>query len=235
MLVSIIIPTFNRLKFLQRAIASIEAQSYQNYEIIIVDDASTDETQAYLQKSKHKSVHLSENRGVSYARNRGLALAQGTLISFLDSDDQWHEDKLLHQVSFHQEHPEVRCSFGIEKWFRNNKPIQRPLKYEAPSKVTFEQLLEFTYIGPSSVMIERNLIHDLGGFDESLAVCEDFDLWLRITQKTAMYLANHVMIDKYAGDYEQLSRSVLSLEPSRVKALWKHKDHELAKAMIEKK
>jgi len=235
MLVTIIIPTFNRLELLKRAIASIEAQTYTNYELIIVDDASNDGTLEYLMTLDHLTLVLSENRGVSHARNRGVGMANGSCIAFLDSDDCWHEEKLAHQVAFHQENPEIKCSFGEEKWFRFDKEVKRPKKYEAPQVVNFQDLLEFTFIGPSSIMIDIKLYNILNGFDEDLAVCEDFDLWLRLSTHTDMYLAPNVCINKHAGDFEQLSASVLSLEPYRVEALLKHQDNVQAKEMIKKK
>lgn len=235
MLVSIIIPTFNRLELLKRAIASIEAQTYTNYELIIVDDASSDGTLDYLMMLDHITLSLSDNRGVSYARNRGVGMANGEYVAFLDSDDTWHEDKLSQQVAFHQSNPEIKCSFGEEKWFRFDKEVKRPKKYEAPNLVTFKELLEFTFIGPSSVMIDTTFYKELEGFDEELAVCEDFDLWLRITAHTGMHLAPKVCINKYAGDFEQLSTSVLSLEPYRITALLKHQEHSFVREIIEKK
>lgn len=235
MLISIIIPTYNRLELLKRAIASIEDQTYTNYELIIVDDASTDATKDYLLECEHEVLTLSSNQGVSYARNRGVSLAKGEYIAFLDSDDVWHENKLWEQVAFHQQNSEVKCSFGTERWFRHDQEVKRPKKYEAPSVVNFEDLLEFTFIGPSSIMIDTQLFHDLKGFDESLAVCEDFDLWLRLSVHTPMHLASDVVINKHAGDFEQLSASVLSLEPYRVEALLKHREDSRAKEMIEKK
>ena len=235
MLVSIIIPTYNRFELLKRAIASVEAQSYTNYELIIIDDASTDETRDYLFTLEHTSLILPSNQGVSHARNRGVGMANGEYIAFLDSDDTWAEDKLAQQVAFHQEHPEVQFSFGTEKWFRFESEVKRPKKYEAPSMVNFENLLEYTFIGPSSVMIQTALLNEAGGFDESLAVCEDFDLWLRISKQTPLHLASSVVINKHAGDFEQLSSSVLSLEPYRVESLLKHKDDDLVVDVILRK
>ena len=235
MLVSIIIPTYNRLELLKRAIASVEAQSYTDYELIIIDDASTDGTNEYLLELDHITVTLFENKGVSYARNKGVALASGEYIAFLDSDDTWENKKLENQVRFHKDNRSVRCSFGIERWFRYNQEVKRPYKYIASTKVNFEDLLEFTFIGPSSVMIEKRLFSELQGFDIDLEVCEDFDLWLRITKLTAMFLADNVYIHKHAGDYEQLSNSVLSLEPYRVKALSKYQDNRSVKEVIDKK
>ncbi len=235
MLVSVIIPTYNRLQLLQRAISSVEAQSYDEVELIIVDDGSTDGTKEYLEGLKHKVIILSDNCGVSHARNQGVSIAKGETIAFLDSDDLWHEEKLARQVAFHQNRPDILCSFGLEQWFRQGKRVKRPKKYEAAAVVGFENLLEFTFIGPSSVMIEKNLFVTLDGFDESLKVCEDYDLWLRLSQKASMHLVSDVVIEKHAGSEDQLSHSVLSLEPYRVKALMKHKHDDKAKEMIRKK
>ena len=235
MFVSIVIPTYNRLELLKRAIASIEAQTYTNYELIIVDDASDDGTREYLLELEHDAIVLSENQGVSHARNRGAGLAQGECIAFLDSDDCWHEDKLKEQVAFHKQNAEVKCSFGQEQWFRFKQQVKRPKKYHANEIVFFNDLLEFTFIGPSSIMIQRDIFHSLKGFDENLRICEDFDLWLRLSKLTPMYLASAVTIYKHAGEHSQLSASVLLLEPSRVEALMKHKDDKVVQQVIKKK
>jgi glycosyltransferase involved in cell wall biosynthesis len=235
MLVSIIIPTFNRLELLKRAIDSVEKQSFQDYELIIVDDASEDDSLAYLDTVKHTVIKLSTNMGVSSARDEGVKVAKGELIAFLDSDDVWCHDKLQTQVAFYHSREDIRCTFGVERWFRKEKEVKRPKKYKAPLVVHFDQLLEFTFIGPSSVMLEKSLYSYVGGFDRSLAVCEDFDLWLRITTITPMYLCEESVIEKHAHDKDQLSTSVLTLEPYRVKALMKHAARPKVKEMIQSK
>lgn len=233
MLVSIIIPTFNRLTLLKRAIASVQAQTFCDYELIIVDDASTDGTQEFVKNSNHTLICLAQNKGVSHARNMGVKKAKGSLIAFLDSDDVWEKDKLQTQVDFHQSDTGIQCSFGIEQWFRYKKQVKRPSKYHAPKIVNFEDLLAFTFIGPSSVMINKELFEKLDGFDEQLKVCEDFDLWLRLSKIAPLHLSERTLIQKHAGDHDHLAASVLSLEPFRVRALMKHKDDKCVKNVIQ--
>ncbi|MDH5465779.1 MAG: glycosyltransferase, partial [Thiovulaceae bacterium] len=162
MMVSIIIPTFNRLELLKRAIASAQDQTYKDYELIIIDDASTDGTKEYLQTLPHKIITLKRNEGVSASRNAGIKASIGRFIAFLDSDDSWDSQKLEHQVAYHLANSEVRFSFGSERWVRLGKEVSVPAKYSQPLKADFHELLEFTYIGPSSVMLEKSLFNEVG-------------------------------------------------------------------------
>lgn len=231
--VSIIIPTFNRLAFLKKAIASIECQTCQDFELIIVDDGSTDETPSYLKTLSHTIILLQRNKGVSFARNQGIKVARGRYIAFLDSDDIWCPMKLEVQLDFHNKNPSIGFSYSDEQWFRDNNRVKIPKKYQKPVSVQFEDLLKYTFIGPSSVMIKRSVLDEVGLFDESFAVCEDFDLWLRIACTSSMKLVPEVYFEKHTNA-EQLSMAGYILDAFRIRALQKH-NNPMAKIIAEKK
>ena len=128
-LVSVIIPTFNRAKVIKRAVNSVFEQTFQDFECIVVDDGSTDETESVLNEFANKiKVIKTENRGVSAARNIGTSQAKGTFIAFLDSDDEWKKDKLAKQISYMKESG-FRISQTDETWVRSGKFVNKSKKY----------------------------------------------------------------------------------------------------------
>ena len=202
--VSVIIPTYNRYTLLKRAVASLYKQTYKPKEIIVVDDGSTDKT-AQIQQDFPKIIYLYQpNRGVSSARNLGIKNAKCEWIAFLDSDDEFHPHKLQKQVELHITHPKVLFSYTAERWIRNAQEVKIPKKYRKIGKDVFKENLSYCNIAPSSVMVHKRVLEDVGLFDESLEVCEDYDMWLRIAQKYEMKLLNEKLINKHAGHGEQL-------------------------------
>jgi len=206
-LVSVIIPVFNRAKVIKRAVISVLEQSFQDFECIVVDDGSEDETESVLREFANKiKVIKTENRGVSAARNLGAAQAEGTFIAFLDSDDEWKKDKLAKQISYMKESG-LRISQTDETWVRNGKFVNKSNKYKRPSGDIFYNCLEVCAVTPSSVIMEKTLFCEYGGFDESFPVCEDYDLWLRMSLKERFGLIDEPLIIKYGGNEDQLSNS----------------------------
>jgi glycosyltransferase involved in cell wall biosynthesis len=206
--VSVVIPTFNRAKVVGRAVNSVLNQSFRDFECIVVDDGSTDETESVLREFTNKiKVIKTENRGVSAARNLGAKLAEGKYIAFLDSDDEWKKEKLAKQISFMKESG-LRISQTDETWVRNGKFVNKPNKYIRPCGDIFYNCLEICAVTPSSVLMEKELFFEYGGFDESFPVCEDYDLWLRISLKEKFGLVDEPLIIKYGGENDQLSNSV---------------------------
>ena len=202
--VSVVIPTYNRYTLLKRAINSLLSQTYPVDEIIVVDDGSTDNTKD-IQKDFPEIIYIyQENRGVSTARNVGIQRAKNEWIAFLDSDDEWHQEKLQKQVAFHQKNSNILMSYTAEKWVRDGKVVKIPKKYKKVGKDAFLENLSYCNIAPSSVMLHNSLLERVGLFDERLEVCEDYDLWLRITMKHEAGLINEALIIKYAGHDEQL-------------------------------
>lgn len=219
-LVSVIIPTFNRAYCLVETIHSVLTQS--GFELIVVDDGSTDGTQKVLQSFPDiRAIHLLENRGVSYARNRGIEEAQGSLICFLDSDDLWEEGKLEAQVKWMQGDPECQAVYTDEKWIRNGVRVNPMNKHQKYSGDIFKPCLPLCIVSPSSVMLRKSLLDEVGVFDESMPVCEDYDLWLRIAIRYPFKFLNDKLIVKRGGHEDQLSRRYWGMDRWRVYALEK--------------
>ena len=206
-LVSVIIPTFNRANVIKRAVNSVLDQTFKDFECIVVDDGSTDETESVLQEFANKiKVIKTENKGVSAARNLGAKLAEGRYIAFLDSDDEWKKEKLAKQITYMKESG-LRISQTDETWVRNGKFVNKSKKYIRPCGDIFYNCLEVCAVTPSSVIMEKELFFEYGGFDESFPVCEDYDLWLRMSLKEKFGLIDEPLIIKYGGNEEQLSNS----------------------------
>ena len=223
MKISVVIPTFNRASFLTKAIQSIQNQTLRADEIIVVDDGSTDNTKEILLDMDITYIHQ-ENKGVSSARNSGVEKARNEWIAFLDSDDIWHETKLEKQVNFHKQNPSIFLSHTDELWIRNNKTINQKKHQQKPSGFCFLDNISSCKIGPSTVMIHQDIFRDIGLFDERLTVCEDYDLWLRISDKYEIGFVDEKLLTKYAGHENQLSFTTFAIDQYRIQALEKHLD-----------
>ncbi|MGD8252501.1 MAG: glycosyltransferase [Desulfobacterales bacterium] len=204
--ISVIVPTFNRDWILREAIESVLAQTFKDLELIVVDDGSEDATQKLLAAYGSRiRVHRQENRGVSSARNAGIAMARGSLVALLDSDDTWLPTKLERQVAFMDSRPGVLISQTEEIWIRNGRRVNPARKHRKPSGLFFERSLEMCMVSPSAVMMRRGLIETVGPFDESLPACEDYDLWLRIGCRFPIWLLDEPLVVKTGGHGDQLS------------------------------
>lgn len=220
--VSVIIPTYNRLDFLRMAVDSVFKQTLRDWELIVVDDASTDDTAAFLKGNTRLSlIRLEENKGVSYARNRGIEQARGSLICFLDSDDQWLPEKLAKQVSWMEQHPECPASYTDEIWIRNGVRVNPMNKHRKYSGQVFRNCLPLCIISPSSIMMRSEVLENIGLFDESLPACEDYDLWLRLTLRHSVHFIEEKLIVKTGGHSDQLSRKYFGMDRFRVHAMEK--------------
>jgi len=220
MKISVIIPTFNRLDLLKRAIESVLNQSIKPYDIIVVDDGSTDDTSEMIQQ-KYKSINLiqQKNSGVSAARNNGIKNAQGDWIALLDSDDEWGENKLEEQVNNLTDNPKYEFCHTNEIWIRNGIRVNQKKRHKKYGGFIFDKCLDICRISPSSVLFNKNILNHVGWFDEKLPVCEDYDLWLRITADYEILFIDKPLIVKYGGHNDQLSNSVEAIERFRIKAL----------------
>jgi glycosyltransferase involved in cell wall biosynthesis len=220
-LVSVIIPTYNRGWILAEAIDSVLAQDFQNFELIVVDDGSTDDTREILATYGQDIIVLQQtNQGVSAARNRGIAQAGGQLVAFLDSDDIWLPRKLSQQVDFFKLHPEAVINQTEEIWIRNDVRVNPKDRHRKPSGMIFERSLVLCLVSPSAVMIKKSLFDAVGVFDENLPACEDYDLWLRIGCRYPVYLIDTPLIIKRGGHGDQLS-SAPGLDRFRIQSLKK--------------
>ena len=220
MKISVVIPTFNRISLVARAIDSVLKQSLNPYEIIVVDDGSDDGTSEMIQ-NKYKSIKLiqQQNNGVSAARNNGIKHAKGDWIGLLDSDDEWTEKKLENQVDRLIKTPEYDFCHTNEIWIRNGVRVNQRKKHEKYGGYIFDKCLDICRISPSSVLFRKNILDHVGWFDDQLPVCEDYDLWLRITAEYRILFIDEPLIIKYGGHDDQLSHSVESIEFFRIMSL----------------
>ena len=220
MKISVVIPTFNRISLVARAIDSVLKQSLNPYEIIVVDDGSDDGTSEMIQ-NKYKSIKLiqQQNNGVSAARNNGIKHAKGDWIALLDSDDEWIEKKLENQVDRLIKTPEYDFCHTNEIWIRNGVRVNQRKKHEKYGGYIFDKCLDICRISPSSVLFRKNILDHVGWFDDQLPVCEDYDLWLRITAEYRILFIDDPLIIKYGGHDDQLSHGVEGIEFFRIKSL----------------
>lgn len=234
MKITVIIPTYNRDKFILKAINSVLNQTVKVDEIIVVDDGSIDDTKCIIKNLDLKYIYQ-ENNGVSSARNLGIKKASNDWICFLDSDDIWMETKIEEQILFHKNNPNILFSHTQEEWIFNGKTIKQKKHQQKPSGYCFNDNISHCLIGPSTVMIHKSIFDDIGIFDEDLAVCEDFDLWLRILDKYELGFIDKKLISKFAGHENQLSFVTPMMDTYRIEALLKHKSKIDVKNMIIKK
>ncbi len=218
--ISVIIPAFNRAHTLPKALDSVLSQTLKPREIIVVDDGSTDETNAVLANYPGLCIISQDNRGVSAARNMGIKKAGGEWLAFLDSDDEWLKEKLEKQWDTICIDDKLICHTE-EIWIRNGQRVNPMKKHKKFGGMIYERCLPLCVISPSSVMIHRSVFKDVGVFDESLEVCEDYDLWLRICAKYSVLFIDEPLIVKYGGHEDQLSRKYWGMDRFRVKALEK--------------
>jgi glycosyltransferase involved in cell wall biosynthesis len=219
MLVSVVIPTFNCADFLVEAIRSVLDQTYEDYEIIVVDDGSTDHTEEALRPFGNRLRYIrQEPGGPSVARNRGILEARGELIAFLDADDLWRPTKLARQVEYLNHHPEVVLVYtDFTRGPRpgsNNDSRLTAYKPRDPAD-PFHALLEENFLATPTVMVRREALARSGLFDPTLKGSEDFDLWLRLAKvRSDSPLSTQVFgfIDEILADVRQhgsnTSRSV---------------------------
>ena len=226
---SIIIPTYNRKHLTKIAIDSVLKQTFTDYEIIIVDDGSTDNSFQELSDYKSyprghtlitnfKLLRHDTKQGVSVARNTGIKNAQGNWICFLDSDDRFRKDKLQKTYDYIQQFPKYKIFHTEEIWYSNNKILGQKKKHKKPDEDVFKESLKSCCVGPSTVCIDKKLLTDYGLFDESLPACEDYDLWLKISSNNLIKLLPYALTIKQGGRSDQLSAQH-SLDKYRIIAL----------------
>jgi glycosyltransferase involved in cell wall biosynthesis len=228
--ITVIIPVFNREETIKRAIDSVLCQSHAPEDIIVVDDSSTDKTGEILAEygDSITVVTLPVNSGPSKTRNEGIRHAQTEWIAFLDSDDCWKPDKLKKQIEFLEQFPFYQILQSEEIWIRNGKRVNPRKHHAKPEGWIWGASLERCLVSPSGVLLRKSLLRKYGGFDEGLPVCEDYDLWLKISRHHPVGLEPGLSVIKYGGHADQLSRKYPAMDSFRAQSLsglLKHEDH----------
>ncbi len=224
--VSVVIPTYNRREMVAEAIASVLAQRDASFELIVVDDGSTDGTTEAIERAVEDAVApirviQTENRGAAAARNIGVEAAQASLVAFLDSDDLWAPGKLARQLAYMRDHPEYEIAQCNELWIRNGRRVNPGLRHLKHAGDLFIESLRTCLISPSAVIMRTDLFRNMGGFDEGMAAAEDYDLWLRILLKHEVGLLDENLATRRAGHAGQLSAAVPAIDRFRILALAK--------------
>lgn len=223
MLVSVIIPVYNRRLMVQEAIASVMVQNFQEIEIIVVDDGSAPENRMMPSQRLQQMVkyYYRSHRGVSSARNFGASVAAGDYLAFLDSDDLWDKTKLSKQLAYLREHPEYKVCYTNERWFMSGAHLNQKDKHRKYEGRIFDKCLPLCIISCSSILMEKHIFFELGGFDESLPACEDYDLWLRMSARHPIGYLDEPLVNKRGGHSGQLSRKYWGLDRFRIQSLEK--------------
>ncbi len=204
--VSVIIPAYNRARSLRKAIESVLGQSYQDYELIVVDDGSEDETADMIGKEFPGIVYIrQENRGPAAARNRGIERAGAALLAFLDSDDWFAGNKLEEQLAVMDRNPSCNISHTNEIWYRNGRVLNQKRRHRKNSGNIFSQSLELCAVSMSTVMIRREIFERYGLFDEEYPCCEDYEFWLRLSAREEFLLIDQALTLKDGGRDDQVS------------------------------
>jgi glycosyltransferase involved in cell wall biosynthesis len=231
--VSVIIPTYNRARLLGRAVRSVLAQNYQDFELIIVDDGSTDDTEGLvknLNSEKIRYLRHRQNKGASAARNTGISSARGEYIAFQDSDDEWMPDKLEKQMrAFAVAPPEVGIIYTGFYIIRDNRKIYRPSASITPKDGDIlNGIINGEYlVSPQTIVAKRECFEKLGLFDENLPALEDWEMSLRLAKhyhfnyinkplmqyhiqpdslsrnKSAMIKSYQLIMERYSDDFQR--------------------------------
>jgi len=213
MLISVIIPAYNRAGCIARALESVKTQEISDLEVILGDDASTDSTVELATGILPgiKVARLPINQGASAARNAALKLAKGDFIAFLDSDDEWLPGKLAAQMKFLDEYPEVAlCGSGHLLMSRDGGSI--PYPGNNPADWRKELHVAESFHGASTSVVRREILESVGFFDENLRVLEDWDWLLRISQKYQMHVLPEKLAIIHENNPSDADHTALSLE-----------------------
>ncbi len=205
--ISIVIPSYNHEKYISETLQSVFAQTYQDYEIIIADDASTDKTVDVIKNFNHPKVKLfsfNRNQGACFTTNYCIQQARGEFIAILNSDDAWFEDKLEKQVAFLDLHPEIGAVFAYPQYINENSeylPDGTPITsrvFLQPNRTRFEWLRHFFFFGNClchpTVLIRKKCYEHIGLYDPRLYQTPDFDMWIRLCMKYEIHILQEKLI-----------------------------------------
>ena len=230
MKLSIVIPTHNRRLRVLAAIESVLQQTHfaqfgweygKQFELIVVDDGSTDATlEAIISRHPNINVVTQSNQGVSVARNSGIAVANGEWLAFLDSDDVWLPSKLSTQFKALERANAMICHTE-EVWLRDGVRVNPKQKYVKKAGNIYLECVKHCAMAPSSVLLHRDVLDQVGSFDPNLTVCEDYDLWLRVSAHYEVVLVDEPQVVRAGGHSDQLSTRYWGMDRFRVVGLEK--------------
>jgi glycosyltransferase involved in cell wall biosynthesis len=220
---SIIIPTYNRAQFLKIAIKSVINQTFNDYELIIVDDGSSDNTKQVVAEFADKRIRYipKVHQGVAPTRNRGLKEAKGEFICFLDSDDRFCQNKLEITYQYIKKHPRYKVFHTEEIWYRNGGLLSQKVYHKKPSEDVFSAAVKLCCISISTAAIKKEVFTQIGIFDERLPACEDYDFWLRVSAGFPIQLIPQYLTIKEGGQSDQQSKKYPAMDKFRIYALKK--------------
>ncbi|GEM_PF-585146 len=235
-IVSVILPTYNRASYLKKALESVCAQSFKDWELIVVDDGSTDETRDVVVEARlprpsqegeetsplrSKIVYLHQpNSGVAAARNAGISRSSGKYIAFLDDDDEWLPEKLKTQVEFMQSHPEIGMSYTQFKITRKEGPkAGQSSVFPEILATTFKEMLESFFIPLPTVMIRKPCLESVGGFNSLFGISEDQDLWFRFVQRWKISAIPQVLTRTFMDERRHLGHDRIEVHQHMIAVL----------------
>ena len=234
MFFSIIIPSYNRKYLLKIAIESVLEQTFKDFELIIVDDGSTDKTKELVETYKDKRIKYfyQENKGPASARNLGIKNSSGEYICFLDSDDRFRRQKLELTKDYIEKYPLYKIFHTEELWYRNFQYLEQKKIHKKPEGSVFCSALKVCCISLSCACINREVFNKVGLFDEDFPVCEDYEFWLRATLFFPVKLIPFYLTIKEAGPHQQSQKK--GLDKYRFLALYKLiKNYQLPRSYLE--
>lgn len=202
--ISVIIPAFNAENYITDALESVFKQTLRVDEIIVVDDGSTDKTVEVVERSSESSnrevkIISQDNFGAAKARNAGIKIAQGEWIAFLDADDLWRADKLKLQFDRLNVEPEAKMVFSdmshqvAGKVVFNSYLHEKKYSFLSEGQI-YSNLLHENFVFTPTVVVQKSILDELGGFDEKLQIAEDYDLWLRIANKNEILFVDEPLV-----------------------------------------
>lgn len=206
-MISVIIPTCDRASFLDKAVKSVLSQTYGDFELVIVDDGSKDDTSRVVSGFYDPRIRyiIQDNKGPAAARNLGIRNAKGDYLAFLDSDDWWCEEKLGAQLNEMEKRPGYFISHTQEIWYKNGALLNQKKKHEKHHGYIFDRCLPLCVVSMSTAMIKKGLFDEVGLFDEAMPCCEDYDFWLRASVKYEFLLIDKPLTLKDGGRKDQVS------------------------------
>ncbi|MCI5544836.1 MAG: glycosyltransferase family 2 protein [Azospirillum sp.] len=225
--VSVIMPLYNSQSFVEAAVKSVQCQTYQNWELLIVDDASTDNSLAEARKFEKTDARIKvfaseKNRGVSASRNFAIKHASGRYVAFLDSDDLWSKHKLAKQIEFMKQN-NAALSHTAYAFMNEDGKIKHSGKVNVDKNVDLAKYMKTTQIGMSSVMVDRRQIQTIH-FPDDRKLCEDARVWMGYMREGYNFSGLNEVLSLYRIRDKQLSKNKVKMAANTLQRYWNEKN-----------